>query len=135
MAHGGYVVGNDGGLTLDESNGMLTRFWHVVALTQELRAGHSLKRELYGRPLLLWRDDTGQVYAFDDCCAHRRAPLQVADYNAGIMECPYHGWQYDRQGKLCRVPSDPEFAAQSKCRIPSYSVVEKIWVHMDLSGC
>jgi hypothetical protein len=68
----------------------------------------------------------------DDCCAHRQTPLQVTDYGAGKIVCPYHGWTYDRDGTLCHVPSDPGYAQNNRCQIPTYQTLEKsgfIWIY------
>ena len=111
--------------------GKLNEYWHVIALERELRPGHSIKRKLYGVPLLIWRDHRGQVFAIQDCCAHRRAPLQVKDFSTNQIVCPYHGWEYSSRGQLLNVPSDSLATDKLKCSVPSYPTIEEsgfIWL-------
>ena len=53
-------------------------------------------------PILLIRGDDGVVRAFYNTCRHRGAPLvRTATGRAGaLLTCGYHGWSYDRQGRL-----------------------------------
>lgn len=111
--------------------GRLNEYWHAIALSQELRSRTSIKRSLYGQPLLLWRDSANNVFAVLDCCAHRRAPLEVQDYSSNRIVCPYHGWQYDSQGQLVDVPSNRSAVQKLKCSIPAFTVIEEsgfVWL-------
>jgi phenylpropionate dioxygenase-like ring-hydroxylating dioxygenase large terminal subunit len=63
-----------------------------------------------GVPILVVRDQEGEVRAFLNVCRHRGA--QVAR-GCGHMKrnfvCPYHGWSYDSQGKLTGIPDGRNF--------------------------
>jgi glycine betaine catabolism A len=52
-------------------------------------------------PILLLRDDNGQVRAFHNVCRHRGAQL-VADGRGhmGNLVCRYHTWTYGLDGRL-----------------------------------
>lgn len=122
---------------MDAKIGNLKHYWHVVALSSELRSGASLKRTLYGRPLLLWRDAQDQLHALDDCCAHQRAPINVQDFQKNRIVCSYHGWQFNELGAVTHVPSDPAASQRLKCAIPSYQIREHsgfIWLLPDVEG-
>jgi nitrite reductase/ring-hydroxylating ferredoxin subunit len=53
-------------------------------------------------PILVIRGDDGEVRAFYNTCRHRGAPVvRTPDGYAGkLLVCGYHGWTYDRQGRL-----------------------------------
>ncbi|WP_299455376.1 Rieske 2Fe-2S domain-containing protein [uncultured Microscilla sp.] len=85
----------------------LVDHWHAVAFAQDLKKSQSLKLQLYGIPLLLWRDAEAQVFAVVDVCAHKRAPLAVTCFKQNTITCPYHGWQYHQNGQVCHIPSSP----------------------------
>ncbi len=122
---------------MNDNIGDLRHYWHVIALSSELRTGSSLKRSLYGRPLLIWRDDQGQLHALDDCCAHQLAPIDVQDYRQNRVVCSYHGWQFDQCGSVTHVPSDPAASQRLKCSIPNYQVCEStgfVWILPDPEG-
>src|SRR3712207_8701932 len=38
-------------------------------------------------------------------CPHRLVPLSAATGVEGRLTCPYHGWQYDREGRCLAIPS------------------------------
>lgn len=60
---------------------------------------------IFGAPLVLWRDETGKARAFPDRCIHRNAPLSEGRVVGGQLQCPYHGWRYDGQGRCIHVPA------------------------------
>lgn len=61
-----------------------------------------------GVPILIVRNQQGELKAFVNICSHRGAPLN--ECNSGkakkgrLFSCPYHGWTYDLEGKLVGVP-------------------------------
>lgn len=44
--------------------------------------------------------------ALVDACPHRLAPLSQGrvDSSSGCIECPYHGWSFDTNGTLMKIP-------------------------------
>ena len=57
-------------------------------------------------PVLVTRDQAGQVRAFLNVCRHRGNRVCRADSgNASAFVCAYHGWTYGSDGKLIAVPS------------------------------
>ena len=61
-----------------------------------------------GIPILIVRNQDGELKAFVNICSHRGAPLnECASGKAKkgrLFSCPYHGWTYDLDGKLVGVP-------------------------------
>ena len=61
-----------------------------------------------GVPLLVVRQQSGELRAFVNTCSHRGAPVNDADHgqarNGRLFTCPYHGWSYDLSGQLVGVP-------------------------------
>ncbi len=105
----------------------------MVATASEIGTGRSLKRKIYGQPLLIWRDESRKLHVLLDCCAHKRAPLEVKDFHQNQIVCPYHGWEYDAEGALTKVPSSPDACDKLKCSLPSFPVVESagfVWVYL-----
>lgn len=55
-------------------------------------------------PVIVVRDSDGEIYAFENRCAHRGALIALEDRgNAQKFSCVYHAWTYDRQGNLTGV--------------------------------
>jgi nitrite reductase/ring-hydroxylating ferredoxin subunit/uncharacterized membrane protein len=69
------------------------------------------------RRLVLARTDEGYV-VFDDRCTHRGGPLSDGTLACGIVQCPWHGSQFDvRTGAVRRGPA--------KESIGTYDVAER----------
>jgi phenylpropionate dioxygenase-like ring-hydroxylating dioxygenase large terminal subunit len=47
----------------------------------------------------------GEVSAFPARCPHRLVPLAAATVVAGTLQCPYHGWRFDAEGRCAEIPS------------------------------
>lgn len=82
---------------------MIPQRWWPVALASEVLAGRPYAAVVQGLEIVLFRDGSGDVAALTDRCAHRRAPLSLGKVTeAGLIECPYHGWRYDGTTGACR---------------------------------
>jgi phenylpropionate dioxygenase-like ring-hydroxylating dioxygenase large terminal subunit len=110
----------------------LPNHWFILATSSELKDA-PLARTLMGTPLVLFRDRNGAAGALLDRCPHRNVPLsggRVA--HDGHVECPYHGWRFDRGGACRAIPSytgTPEGKARS---CTAYPVIEQqgfVWVY------
>jgi nitrite reductase/ring-hydroxylating ferredoxin subunit len=54
---------------------LLKNCWYVAALDHELIDGKLLSRRLLGEHVLLFRGESGQLFALNDRCPHRGALL------------------------------------------------------------
>ena len=86
----------------------LARFWHPVALSSEVGPEPAAGR-LGGRGWVLARF-SGGIVAFADACPHRRARLSAGQITGGMLQCAYHGWQFDGSGACVDLPSQPGHA-------------------------
>ncbi|CAH0997418.1 hypothetical protein EMA8858_03551 [Emticicia aquatica] len=114
--------------------GGLIKYWHVIALSSELKKGKSLKRNLYQIPLLIWRDEHLQIHALLDVCSHKKAPLEVCDFDKNHVLCQYHGWKYNENGHLIDIPSSQHLVQKMKCKVDTYPIIEQngfIWIYLD----
>lgn len=86
---------------------MLKDYWYIVCRSKELRK-KPLSRQLFNVNLALFRDSTGKVFALEDRCQHRNAPLSKGQVCADTIQCPYHGWKYHTNGKIAEIPTIPD---------------------------
>ena len=89
-----------------EDSGLLREYWYVAARSSELSGNKPIRRIIFERPLVLWRDRNGQPAALLDRCSHRNSPLSQGSCVDGHIQCPYHGWTFDTHGACVRVPSE-----------------------------
>ena len=81
----------------------IARSCQMAALSRELR-GKPLARTVADTPLVLFRDEAGQVVALIDRCPHRNYPLSEGQMIGGAVQCPYHGWRFGADGACVDVP-------------------------------
>lgn len=84
----------------------LRRFWWPVALSEEVK-DIPVPVKVLGEELVLFRDLSGQLALLDLHCSHRRASLEYGRIEEQGIRCAYHGWYYDRQGRILDRPAEP----------------------------
>lgn len=98
--------------------------WYIVAESEEL-GDKPLSRKIYGTPLVIFRNAAGKPGVLLDRCAHRNVPLSLGEVVEGNLQCPYHGWQYDRDGDCRKIPGlcgTPELPRRA---VPRYATIEQ----------
>jgi phenylpropionate dioxygenase-like ring-hydroxylating dioxygenase large terminal subunit len=85
---------------------LFRRLWIVAGFKSLVEAPDAfITHSIGGIPVLLQNTRDG-LRAFVNRCAHRQAPIQVADFGQRRMACPYHGWVYDDAGRVKSVPGN-----------------------------
>jgi len=115
------------------------KFWHAVMPLTQLQGGPQ-PFTLLGVAIVLFLDEHGEPAALRDRCCHRTAKLSMGwriDEGplCGKLQCGYHGWTYDRTG---RVVSIPQYGAERPVppdyRTPAYHCTARYgyaWVALD----
>ncbi len=85
----------------------LRRFWHPVAMSQQLDAGRPVAIRILGEDLVVFRDGSGTVGLLHRHCAHRRASLEFGRIESHGIRCCYHGWHFDVDGTILETPGEP----------------------------
>jgi phenylpropionate dioxygenase-like ring-hydroxylating dioxygenase large terminal subunit len=90
--------------------------------------------ELLGQALALFLDEQGVPAAVEDRCCHRSARLSLGKVSAGLIACPYHGWQYRRDGQCVLMPQFPERVPGPSIRVKAFLCQERYgyaWVALE----
>lgn len=106
--------------------------WYVVARSKQLRAGQVRTGHLAGKQWVLYRNQTGAVYAMGAFCPHMGAHLQSARVIGNGLECGLHA---------CHViPESVAHTATAKTpgsvSAPAWHCAERfglIWLHYPVS--
>lgn len=110
----------------------LTPWWYVACRSQDLKGKKPMAVTILGIPLVLFRNQRGEVGALLDRCPHRNVPLSCGQVQGEHLECGYHGWRFDTGG-VCRVvPGLPDQSESKGRRAPRHAVIEQdglIWVY------
>jgi phenylpropionate dioxygenase-like ring-hydroxylating dioxygenase large terminal subunit len=108
-------------------------YWQIAAKARDL-SRKPLRVFIDDCHLVLFRSASGMIGALEDRCAHRNAPLSQGRVCGENLQCPYHGWQYDTDGRLAGVPALHDAGSASTIRVAHYRAVESqgfIWVAPD----
>ena len=84
--------------------------------------------EFCGKRLCLFRDESGQITALRDQCAHLGARLSQGDVVLGKVRCPFHHWEFCGSGECVRAPGQKELP---KRKVDTYPSIEKwgmVWI-------
>ncbi|MDN3219641.1 aromatic ring-hydroxylating dioxygenase subunit alpha [Pseudomonas nunensis] len=91
--------------------------WYMAGWSDEFSSSTLIARTLVGWPLVLFRNEEGEVRALHDRCPHRFAPLHLGSLvGAGRVQCAYHGLEFDGTGRCVHNP-------HGDGRIPAAAVV------------
>jgi anthranilate 1,2-dioxygenase large subunit len=79
--------------------------WNYLCLEAEVASPGQFRASFLGdTPVVVSRDHDGELYAFENRCAHRGALLALDDRGtAKDFTCVYHAWTYSLQGDLTGV--------------------------------
>ncbi|MDJ0927681.1 MAG: aromatic ring-hydroxylating dioxygenase subunit alpha [Gammaproteobacteria bacterium] len=80
-------------------------YWLPVEFAKRIGRDAPYGVQVFGRPIVLFRDRTGVIRCLEDRCPHRAAPLSLGNVSGGRLRCPYHGWEFDGCGRCARIPS------------------------------
>lgn len=86
--------------------------WYPLYYLEDLDKSKPNTFTLLSQDLVIWWDKPGQSWrVFEDKCPHRLAPLSQGRVNeAGLLECPYHGWTFSGKGNCEDIPQQVEGA-------------------------
>ena len=102
------------------------RFWHVIARSDDVVPGGLVPVTLLDEQLVLGRTVDGELLLLDDLCAHRGVRLSMGDLlPTGCVRCPYHGWEYDLEGRCTAIPQLDHDRIPATARVASYRVAEQ----------
>jgi phenylpropionate dioxygenase-like ring-hydroxylating dioxygenase large terminal subunit len=115
-------------LSSQNSGRFVRNAWYVAAWSHELNRA-LLSRRILGEPVVMFRKENGTPVAFVDRCPHKLAPLSRGELVGDLIQCGYHGMQYDTSGNCVRIPGQPPIPQAAKLR--RFALAEKynaVWL-------
>ena len=113
-----------------EMERLFARMWVYAGRVEEIeKPGHFVLRELLGESIILTSNAEGKPRAFHNVCRHRGTRLCSAHAGtfAGSIQCPYHAWTYDLNGRLIGAPHMEEVPHFRKADYPLHAVHADEW--------
>jgi choline monooxygenase len=88
-----------------EQERVFARAWQIVGRLDQLRRpGDFFTATLAGEPLVITRANDGVIHGFYNVCRHRAGPVARGTGNRKTLQCIYHGWTYELDGRLRTTP-------------------------------
>lgn len=105
------------------------RWVWVARAEQILEAGAYILTTVADRELIVTRDEQGVLHAFHNSCRHRGTRICQQSHGrfTGRIQCPYHAWTYDLQGKLRAAPGFANGAGFDVADFPLHAAAIDEW--------
>jgi hypothetical protein len=110
--------------------GINPNHWYVVARSKEV-LDKPIGVVVWKQAIALFRDRQGQIHALEDRCPHRFVKLSRGCIIGDEIECAYHGWRINTDGRCSAVPYLEANQKLPTTQIRRYPVIEQdgfIWV-------
>jgi phenylpropionate dioxygenase-like ring-hydroxylating dioxygenase large terminal subunit len=96
---------------MNEKKLSFPKAWYPLALSSALKRGSVIRQTAFGVPLVLYRSQQGQVAVMHATCIHMGADLSRGKVVGERLQCPMHGWEFNKNGTCEYIPSS--------CQIPN----------------
>jgi 3-ketosteroid 9alpha-monooxygenase subunit A len=110
--------------------------WFQVSWSDEVKVGDVRTMKYFGRELVAWRAESGQLTVMDAYCEHLGAHLGYGGHVVGeLLQCPFHGWQWNQDGRNMCIPYQGR--PNRGRRIRTFPVVERnesVYIWHDVDG-
>jgi phenylpropionate dioxygenase-like ring-hydroxylating dioxygenase large terminal subunit len=112
-----------------ERNRIFRRSWQYVGLTEQLaNPGDFFTTRIGDVPLVLTRDQDGEMRAFVNVCRHRGSELVLAECgHRQTLQCHYHAWTYNLDGSLRAAPGSKDETDFDPSQFSLVSVPLETW--------
>jgi Rieske 2Fe-2S family protein len=123
-----------------EMDRIFAAMWIHVGRQEEVAGrGAFVCRDIADASVLIVGDGNGAARAFHNVCRHRGTRICDAQRGtfAGSIQCPYHAWTYDLEGRLIGAPLMENVPGFERGLYPLRSVGCEVWaghVFINLAG-
>lgn len=111
---------------------MIRNQWYAVLDSKEVPKKGLISFKRLGEKLVFWRDENNEIACIFDRCCHRGASISSGKLVNNHPQCPFHGFQYDKTGKVVVIPANGKNEkVPERYKVNSYIAKEKygfIWI-------
>jgi len=109
--------------------------WFQIASSAEIAPGEVKPLRYFGKDLVIWRSEGGELSVLDAFCPHLGAHLGHGGKVKGEnIECPFHAWQFGTHGRCTNVPyakHQPRKARVEPWHIKELAGLVMCWHHAE----
>jgi renierapurpurin 18,18'-hydroxylase len=105
--------------------------WYVIGKKSDFLFNKPIKATIWNKNYVVWKNKDNNYIGLDDVCPHKGASLSKGKVCNNHIVCPYHGYEFDENGVLDKVPGI-SFQSSHIYDLPKYKVIEKNgWVYFN----
>ena len=109
--------------------------WFQIAYSDEIKPGDVKPLRYFGKDLVAWRSEEGELSVLDAFCPHLGAHLgHGGKVKGGEIECPFHAWRFGTDGRCAAVPYAkhvPRKASLDKWHTKEVAGMVMCWHHTE----
>jgi len=108
-----------------EHSEIIMRAWQYAGPAGMVsKPGRFMTTQIANLPVLISRDEGGELHAMANVCQHRGSVVMNGDGQCKEFKCPYHGWTYDLDGTLVSWRGHEGEVDPKKLSLPKLKVAE-----------
>lgn len=111
---------------------VLTQGWFPICPSKGLKRGQAFSSRILNQRVVVFRGESGQVYAMDAFCPHLGADLGNGRVKGERIQCYFHQWELNADGSIaqiaCRKSLDDSFKKTTNRAYPTQEAYGHIWV-------
>ncbi|WKY44098.1 aromatic ring-hydroxylating dioxygenase subunit alpha [Eubacteriaceae bacterium ES2] len=106
---------------------MIPNQWYAILPSRAVKSNQLLAVKRLNLELVLFRSSGGKLGCIIDQCSHRGAALSKGKVKGDCIQCPFHGLEFDPDGRCTFVPANGKAFADdlSRFNVKEYVVREK----------
>ena len=85
---------------------MIYNMWYGVLDSKEVKKNKPFFAKRLNKNLVFWRDENNNICCIEDKCCHRGASLSSGKVCGNNVACPFHGFQFNKNGKVVMIPAN-----------------------------
>ena len=111
---------------------MIRNQWYAILDSKELKENKLVGVKRLSEKLVLWRKSDGTIGCIYDQCCHRGVELSCGEIKNDRVQCPFHGFEYNEEGRVEVIPANGRNAdVPDNFKVHSYRAREEygfIWL-------
>ena len=105
--------------------------WYVIGTKNEFVTNEPKKITVWNKNYVVWKMQDNTFVGLDNVCSHKGASLAGGVVYNNSLVCPYHGYEFDQNGTLTKVPGIC-FQPSPNYNVAKFNVIEKNgWVYLN----
>ncbi len=111
---------------------MIRNQWYAILNSKEVPKKGIIGVKRLGEKLAFWRTDNNEIACIFDLCCHRGASISTGKIVDNHAQCPFHGFEYNKEGKVTLIPANGKSQkVPERYKVNAYVAKEKyglIWI-------